>query len=833
MACKLNLPLLLSNQTKLFRFQWAALQIDAVLRESLVRGMQERLRQLLPKDLNKAYDQIHHEIGHRQDMSYPLIAERAFQWIFFAFEPLSTNALVDFVRKDTGFDEVEINHLLEACCNLLVVNTRCHFSHISAREYFETRHYNAQRPQSNDYGHTSLAIRTLSCVLDTKDAFLEFDRFEEGTSIFKKYSSPDQKKYLGEFQSSSLRYAASFWYPHVAKSGKIEKVLRENILNIFSESWVRAYFNWLHLTASDVGPYHWRSLRIDNDLFSQLHIASVLGLKFVVENLLEQGILPRKLAAFGKQNEIVATACAGQTEIIGLLLKCLPEYDRDQEVESILDNVGLIGEASIPYLWKCGFLHYLAKGDKKNTKSRPVVKERFAIASARNSGINIMQILFTFGDVVEINEKVAKVAAANRIGDKLIKTFLGRGVDSVLCKKNVLKAAVKNERCGDRIVEILLGRNTATLSIEKDLIEAAAQNWGCGLALLSMLLARSSNNSILDGSVIEAAAGNEKFGVEMLQFIFGKMSKGVSIDERILVTAVQNRNFGLQLLPMLLDKRNKAAKLEQGVIEAVVLGRSDTTVCLDMLFIILERSGKQIKDGARRTVVHAAVFLKERLQSQARMLSFLIDLPRPDISHEMCLMGVKLVHDGFQQGKILEILTSAQDAHGAITGDFVREVVANEILQARRSGSYGHRMRSLEKLLIKFLSESEQKSAFAESAVVEAARDFSRRAMEYIVSRGRPIELKLTQKLVDNVIQNQERDEIIPLILRHARVGDSITEEITISIVEAFGEAFILQFLDKYRSQVIITGKTLNAASRNKKCGDKTQKCLQQMLRRG
>lgn len=640
-------------------FQWAALQVDAVLRESFPEGKKDRLRQLLPKNLDQAYEIIFREIEKGEDTFYPKIAERAFQWIFFAFEPLSADALIDFLRKEFKLNRLEPSNVLEACCNLLVLDTRCQFSHVSVREYFETLYNITQGPQCNDYGHTSLAIQTLSCMLDTNDAYIDIDRYEQNTAIFHKYSSSEWKgRHPGEFKSATLPYAASSWHRHAAQSGKIEGDLQIYIIRIFSESFLRAYFNWLHITRSDVGRFSWRTLRTQSGNFSQLQLASVLGFKSAVENQLEQGVRPSRPGGFRDNSEVVQAASAGQLEILQSMLKSLPASDRNQQIESVLENVGRAGQRSVTYLWECGFL-------QEGVRGKPMLKERFAIASARNHYVNAMEIFFTLGDVIEINQKIAKEAAANRIGDSLIKTLLGRRGDKVLFGKNVMKAAVKNESCGDKIVQMLLERNPAKFEVEKDLLETAAQNWGCGLELLPILLGRANKDSILDGSVIEAAATNEESGVEMLQFLLGQMPRGFFINERILVAAAQNSKLGLQLLPMLLDRRDKRSKIEQSVVEAAIQSNPGTaTHCVQLICIILEKSGKLIRPGGLQLLVPTGIHLRLGPHDQARMLSYLIDLPGPDISHEMCLMGMKMLHVRFQEGKIIQILASAQSAHG-------------------------------------------------------------------------------------------------------------------------------------------------------------------------
>lgn len=162
----------------------------------------------------------------------------------------------------------------------------------------------------------------------------------------------------------------------------------------------------------------------------------------------------------------------------------------------------------------------------------------------------------------------------------------------------------------------------------------------------------------------------------------------------------------------------------------------------------------------------------------------------------------------------------------------MREVVAHEKLSSASNGASGQRIRSLQTFLVQFISVSPQKLGFTADAIVEASGDFDRRAMSSIFSPRQLTKVSLTQKLVYATIQNPDRDEIMRLILRNAKVEHSIPEETTSSIVGAFSEDIICSFLDKYKSRIVITDNILKVASRNQRCGNKAKKSIQQMLHR-
>ena len=191
------LSLLIHSFSPLTRFQWVALQIDQILRLQLEGDIRNQLGRL-PKDLERTYDELFDTIRNSEG-SKPEIAVRAFQWILFSFEPLSPESLVMFVSRDSGTGatkhlDLDIYTVLDACCNLLVVDTSldmCRFSHLSVQEYFEGHYYRTDT--STSCAQAELAAITIQCLLQTNP----MDESGDMLALM-----------------PSLQYAAKFWHHH-------------------------------------------------------------------------------------------------------------------------------------------------------------------------------------------------------------------------------------------------------------------------------------------------------------------------------------------------------------------------------------------------------------------------------------------------------------------------------------------------------------------------------------------------------------------------------------------------------------------------------------------
>jgi ankyrin repeat protein len=125
------------------RFQWAFLQIKQLLDLHRSGEILDRLGKL-PEDLRQTYDEIYNRMkDHEKE-----IADRAFQWVMCAVEPLQTKELLPAICQDENsdtlapLDGLDEDLVLEYCHNLLVIDPVRKVwvpSHLSVIEYVENR----------------------------------------------------------------------------------------------------------------------------------------------------------------------------------------------------------------------------------------------------------------------------------------------------------------------------------------------------------------------------------------------------------------------------------------------------------------------------------------------------------------------------------------------------------------------------------------------------------------------------------------------------------------------------------------------------------------------
>ncbi|KAJ5899912.1 hypothetical protein N7495_004656 [Penicillium taxi] len=240
-------------------FQWAALHIDQILRLKLQKDIQDR-RGRLPKDLKTAYDELIHQIKNSEG-SKPEIAHRTFLWMLHSFKPLSTEALIEFVRRNPEngcieHEDLDINIVLDACDNLLVVEWE--LVHFGIPEFCRFMHLTS--------AHTKLATVTLTCLTDIDKVEVK-DIFEE---------------------ELSTQYAAYYWPRHVKKSFNFanNEYLKSMITKAFSKECFGALLKWLRIYCSKDTPQSKKT-----GISQRLHYTSRLEFDFVVDRLLEEGPL--------------------------------------------------------------------------------------------------------------------------------------------------------------------------------------------------------------------------------------------------------------------------------------------------------------------------------------------------------------------------------------------------------------------------------------------------------------------------------------------------------------------------------------------------------------
>jgi ankyrin repeat protein len=209
------------------RFQWASLQIDQLLSLERISDIEKRLGKL-PKGLKAAYDEIYAAIEN-QEGSQPDIANRAFQWVMCACQPMSPSELVAAVCQDPENDEpqvidIDMDFVLGACRNLLLVDRElnvCRFAHLSVQEYFEEHCWSTS--QAN-----GLAAKVCLLLLNSPDHWEEPNNssqrgygssYDSDSDSDSDQDNQGRKSYEIDDRSEFVNYVQRFWPIHVQRHG--------------------------------------------------------------------------------------------------------------------------------------------------------------------------------------------------------------------------------------------------------------------------------------------------------------------------------------------------------------------------------------------------------------------------------------------------------------------------------------------------------------------------------------------------------------------------------------------------------------------------------------
>ena len=239
------------------------MQIDQLLElPPLERVIRDRLGKL-PKDLEKAYDEIYAEI-QTQEKGVREIADRAFQWVMCSCTPLSTAQLIAAVCQDpetdtvNSVDDMDMDIILSACHNLLVVDPQlkvCRFSHLSVQEYFESRLWR----QSEANGTVAKVCLSLLNDLIRHDRSRQ-SRHDEGVGEEEEEKEEEEEEEEDEEDITGIvRYAMFHWQTHVQRYREENidtslAALLKQFLGSTNESGP-AYRNWHRMTTE----YLWRN----------------------------------------------------------------------------------------------------------------------------------------------------------------------------------------------------------------------------------------------------------------------------------------------------------------------------------------------------------------------------------------------------------------------------------------------------------------------------------------------------------------------------------------------------------------------------------------------
>lgn len=164
------------------------------------------------------------------------LADRAFKWVAYAREPLTSETLLSAILLDSETTTLEVSHaitesqLLHLCNNLLVIDSReevWRFSHLSVREYFELNHWGLE---SGHFHAASVCLKSLIIVYTYPDlASPEWPNSDFGSSdsdsqlehIYTN-STIDEEKSVDVFQLRRFvhYYSRHHWVYHIQAQEK-------------------------------------------------------------------------------------------------------------------------------------------------------------------------------------------------------------------------------------------------------------------------------------------------------------------------------------------------------------------------------------------------------------------------------------------------------------------------------------------------------------------------------------------------------------------------------------------------------------------------------------
>ncbi|KAF3384594.1 hypothetical protein F1880_001890 [Penicillium rolfsii] len=569
-------------------FQWVALQMDHISGLNLEGDIRKRLGQL-PKNLEEAYDEIFDRIESAEG-SQPGIATRAFSWVLLSFTPLSSDTLVSFVSRDpesgvVEHDDLSIYIVLDACCNLLVIDKRrvsfgssksqaveyadiCRLAHSSVQEYLEERFFGDNKSGRLGTAHTGLATVTLQILLERNEY-----RIKELKLI-------DQR---------SLVYAAKFWHQHARKclESAPSDTVKDMVGMMFQKKYDTAYLNWIWIR------YQGRGGQSPGRLF----YASAFGFDFVVETLLKEGA--KVIRGDKTTSPIVAAGVRCHAGILSQLMHVSQVIDQ-RDVCDILKDIKGDFTDTMNVLSSQGALGSCGGGQSQEMGKESM--ERRMIAAARNQkdGDKIVAFLFDrHGVDINVTEAVTKAAASNiEIGHNVMRVLLEKRGSEVRLTESLIKTAASNRGSGDRTMMALLeahGRDTPiteqmimqiiegfseqvvkyifddygpTIDVKESLVKAVVSNPKDGGKIITMLFAYHGDKLVITQDILRAAAMNREQGHEVIKVLLANCRPDIEITESVLKAAASNLEKGNQVMETLLVGHGFKAQITNTVLKA-------------------------------------------------------------------------------------------------------------------------------------------------------------------------------------------------------------------------------------------------------------------------
>lgn len=248
----------------------------------------------LPEDLKQAYDDIYSSMSSAEKF----VADRVFQWVMCACEPLTTEILLPAISQDENknslepVEDLEEELVLKYCRNLMVIDPIRKVwlpSHLSVIEYLE-----------HLWGHPEANYIVFNVCLSVLRETLFFSRDKTWSSECS--LTNDEKLAIGDplggqgFDKLSL-YARYRWATHAKNSAGASKIARvsdrlEEFLGLPKDS-SPAYRCWLQMVYKEVrrmpgDGYHYKyPLRA---VHRYLYPYSIAGFAYAAFNL--EALLP-------------------------------------------------------------------------------------------------------------------------------------------------------------------------------------------------------------------------------------------------------------------------------------------------------------------------------------------------------------------------------------------------------------------------------------------------------------------------------------------------------------------------------------------------------------
>ena len=528
-----------------YRFQWAKLQMDQLLRLVFVSDIRDFLGKL-PKDLERAYDVIMDQIDSQEGRT-PEIARRAFLWMMCSHMPLTPRMLANVVCRDpetgaTCHMDIDKNTILEASRNLIMIDQSgvCRFSHLSVQEYLETGRYR------NGQANLEAGLVCLQMLLDPLNwqriqSLIFFDVDGWGERV-------DTRGKVDE-EEAILKYTVAHWPDHVRlhAEGHIDDRLAlvlKNFLGSPNEGsaaymcWRLAFINYhrsgaSHYSGEFLGPRDclrpafavilfglngilrdWWTLNLDINLQddkdqSLLYVAGLNGNLTAATELLDMGCdINAQGGVYG--NALQAASWRGNEDVVRLLLDRGADVNaQGGEYGSALQAAAFGNEGVVRLLLDRGANVNAQGGEYGDALQAAAIGGRKAVVRLLlDRGADVGGQGGRYGNALQ--------AAALRGREGVVRLLLDRGTDANAqggVYGSALQAAALRDR--ERVVRLLLDRGAdanAQGGVYGNALQTAA--FGGNDGTVRLLLDRGADVNArggLYGNALQAAAfgGNE------------------------------------------------------------------------------------------------------------------------------------------------------------------------------------------------------------------------------------------------------------------------------------------------------------------------------------